>query len=65
MQQQAWLPEFLVQNSLSAPTQVFSGMLVWSTPSPVKIWPGLGTWDLSWSGVLPPPPPPPPTHTQK
>ena len=36
--------------------------LVWSTPLPpcppptpqMKTWPGLGTWDLSCSGVLPP-----------
>ena len=72
------LPEFLVQNSLGAPTQVFEecGLeyppqtpnqnlvrtghmgfeLVWSAPPPKnKIWSGLGTLDLSWSGVPPPP----------
>ena len=30
--------------------------VVWSTcphPPKMKIWSGLGTWDLSWSGVLP------------
>ena len=53
------LPEFLVQNSLSAPTQVFEEYGLEYPPSPKKkkIWSGLGTLGLSRSGVAPPPPP--------
>ena len=55
------LVEFLVQNSLSVPTQVFQECwswhfgfkLVWSTPLPLENWADLGTLDLSWSGVPP------------
>ena len=63
------LPEFLVQKSLSAPTQVFQEC--WSEPSPpsqlhlppplkIQIWTDLGTLGLSWSE-----PPPPLPHTPK
>ena len=40
---------------LECPHSSISGMLVWSTPPPppMKIWSGLGTWDLSWYGVPP------------
>ena len=56
MQEQARLPEFLVQNSLSAPTQVFQecwSALPLTPPPPMKIWTDLGTLDLSWSGLPP------------
>ena len=53
------LPEILVQNSLSVPTQVFQEC--WSgvqpppppPPPPMNIWADLGTLSLSWSGVPP------------
>ena len=53
MQQQARLPEFLVQNSLTAPTQVFQECWSGVNPPPpkMKIWLDWGTLDLTWSGV--------------
>ena len=49
------LPEILVQNFLSAPTQVFQEY--WSgVPPQMKIWADLGTLSLSWSGLPPPHP---------
>ena len=50
MQEQARLPEFSVQNSLSAPTQVFEECGAQSTPPPtptMKIW----TWDFGFQLV--------------
>ena len=58
MQEQARLLEFLVQNSLSAPTQVFEECGVQSTPhlpTPMKTWPdwGLGQIEGLWIWVGP------------
>ena len=59
------LPEFLVQNSLSALTQVFQEC--WSEPPPphlpskMQIWSDLDTLGFSWPG---PPPPLPLTPLQ-
>ena len=54
MQRQDRLPEFLVQNSLSAPTQVFQEC--WPEPHPpppkMQIWTDLGT--LGSVGLDPP-----------
>ena len=44
MQEQARLPEFLVQNSLSAPTQVFEECGAQSTPHPHNENLDLGLW---------------------
>ena len=52
-----------VQNSSSAPTQVFQEC--WSWPPPplkMQIWTDPGTWGLSWSGPPPPPPMPSPEN---
>ena len=51
------LPEFLVQNSLSAPTQVFQEC--WSEPPPpLKMQKRTDLGTLGRVGLDPPPPPP-------
>ena len=46
-----------VSKFLECPTQVFEECGLVYPPPPMTIWSGLGTWDLSRSGVIPPPPP--------